>query len=235
MYISKRRCFAISRIQGYPVEFQHLYLHKGAEEEESSAMPTPEAAPVVLTETELAPALMEEYVGYYYEDGRLIEAELIDKHLVFHFPWESNVRVFADSADRFYLKSANVQYTFRRDDEGQVDQMSIVTPNGSYPHGRIDPMISDCDQAGGICGNYHSDELQTSYLLRIEEGLLIADHFQNEDVKLFRLDTDHYLGNKWWFSSMKVLRDENNKVCGFTVNADQDNIQKMLWIKKFPE
>ena len=216
-------------------DIQHLYLHDEAVEIEPSEKPRAEDELAARTETELAPEMMEEYVGYYYEDGRLIEAELIDEHLVFHFPWESNVRVFADSADRFYLKNANVQYTFRRDDDGQVDQMSIVTPKGSYPHRRIDPMTSDCDQTGGICGEYYSDELQTSYLLRIEEGLLIADHFQNEDVKLFRLDTDHYLGNKWWFSRLNILRDENNRISSFTVNADQNNIQKMLWVKKFPE
>jgi len=183
------------------------------------------------TETELAPELMIEYVGYYYEDNRLIKAELIDGQLVFHFPWESNVVVFADSADRFFLKNSEVEYLFHRNKEGYVDQMSIVTPNGSYPHGRIDPSIPDCDQAGGICGTYFSDELKTSYVLKIENGMLIADHFHNEDVELLRLEEDLFKGNRWWFSSLELVRDKTGIINGFRVTADEENIQDLLFRK----
>jgi CubicO group peptidase (beta-lactamase class C family) len=228
-------------------DIQHLYLHKelagekpagfvgsadseGAADSEEGAthQDSAEEAPAERRGKELAPEMMEEYVGYYYEDDRLIKAELIDRQLVFHFPWESNVQVFVDSADRFFLKNSEVQYTFHRDKERHVDQMSIVTPKGSYPHRRIDPMISDNDQVRDICGKYYSDELQTSYVLKIEDGMLIADHFHNEDVELLRLEKDVFKGNKWWFSSLEFVRDKNGVITGFRITADEDNVQNLL-------
>jgi hypothetical protein len=34
---------------------------------------------------------------------------------------------------------------------------------------------------------------------------------------------------------MNILRDENKQVIGFAVSADEDNIQKMWWVKKSSE
>jgi CubicO group peptidase (beta-lactamase class C family) len=207
-------------------EIQHLYLHEGPGEEAAEV-----AEPPIRYEKKLDPERLKEYAGYYYEDERLIKAEMINDQLVLHFPWESNVQVLADSADRFFLKGTNVLYTFQRDKDGQVDQMSIVTPNGKYPHGKINPAISDADQVEEICGEYYSHELKTSYVLRIENGLLTADHFHNEDVELLQLERDLFKGNRWWFSTLELVRDKNKAITGFRITADQNNVQDLFFQK----
>jgi len=212
-------------------DIQCLYLHEEPVEEDMPEEEEPEPAIAVRTEKKMDPSKMEEYVGYYYEDERLIEAELIDGHLVLHFPWESNVQVYSDSTDSFFLKGTDVQYTFRRDKEGKVDQMSIITPNGKYPHNKIDVSISDADLAGEICGEYYSDELKTSYVLKIKDGMLMADHFHNEDVGLLQLEKDLFKGNKWWFTSLKFVRDKNTEIKGFRLSADDGNVQDLLFLK----
>lgn len=214
---------------GVYVDDEIFQLYLG---DEPSEEPLSENKPVTRTEITMDPLVMEEYVGYYYEDNRLIKTEIKNNNLVFHFPWESNVEVLADSADRFFLKGTEVQYLFSRDESGKVIQMSIVVPNGSFPHGKINPEISDCERTQGLCGEYYSEELKTFYTIRIKDGRLIADHLHNEDVELLRMDENHYRGDKWWFSEMEIIRDENNQVEGFELHADADNIQHLVWIRQ---
>jgi CubicO group peptidase (beta-lactamase class C family) len=187
---------------------------------------------ITLGEVNLDPNILEEYVGYYMHDSRVIKVEMVNKNLILHLPWESNVRIHAESVDTFFLKNVDVKYSFKRDEEGNVSQLTIHAPSGDFPHGRIDSRVSDCEEIEGFCGEYYSNELRTSYEIKIEDGRLIADHLHNEDVSLIRLDNNHYIGDKWWFSDIELNRDENNEIEGFRLNADQNNIQDLLWTKK---
>ena len=61
---------------------------------------------------------------------------------------------------------------------------------------------------------------------------LLAEHMHNEDVQFMRLNENLYIGDKWWFEEMEVVRNADGLVAGFRVNADNDLVQNVLFEKK---
>ena len=59
-----------------------------------------------------------------------------------------------------------------------------------------------------------------------------VEHFQNEDILLMRSGSDQYMGDKWWFSELEFLRNENNNITGFRLNADGDHVKRLLFVRK---
>ena len=92
--------------------------------------------------------------------------------------------------------------------------------------------MNQWSDAADLVGEYFSEELQTTYRIVMENNRLILKHLQNEDVLLQRLDKDNYIGDAWWFSKVKILRNDQNNVTGFRLNADEDRIQNLMFIKK---
>ena len=47
-----------------------------------------------------------------------------------------------------------------------------------------------------------------------------------------RSGSDQYMGDKWWFSEIEFLRDENNQTTGFRLNADEGHVKRLLLVRK---
>jgi CubicO group peptidase (beta-lactamase class C family) len=191
--------------------------------------------PTIVSRTEVAvePAILEEYVGMYGQDSFIIRVERLDNSLVIHQPMDPNIRVYPESTTKFFLKDGVVQYSFQRDGEGQVNQLTIHTSQGGeFQFDKLDPKVSGYDNVEGLLGEYYSDELETTYRIGIREDQLVVTHFQNEEVFLVRVDQDHYFGDVWWFSEVEFIGNKDNDVIGFRLNADQDSVQNLLFVKR---
>jgi hypothetical protein len=191
--------------------------------------------PTIVSRTEVAvePAILKEYVGMYSQDSFIIRVERLNSSLVIHQLMDPNIRLYPESTNKFFLKDGVERYSFQRDGEGQVNQLTIHTSQGGeFQLDRLDPKVSGYDDVETLLGEYYSDELETTYRVAIRENQLIVEHFQNEEVFLVRVDQDHYWGDTWWFSEVRFIRDENNDVTGFRLNADQDSVQNLLFVKK---
>jgi CubicO group peptidase (beta-lactamase class C family) len=67
----------------------------------------------------------------------------------------------------------------------------------------------------GLAGTYRSEELDTSYTLRVEDGKLFADHIRNGSIALTPLGKDAWTGNQWWCQSLTVEHNTAGQVTGF--------------------
>ena len=130
------------------------------------------------------------------------------------------------------MKGTNQQYSFQRDWDGKVYQLTIHTSGDGYLYRKLDSNASGYKNVEELCGEYFCPELQTIYNIKIKDKQLIVEHFQNDDILLMRLDKDHYLGDKWWFFEIEFLRDENNQITGFRLNADEGHIKRLLFVRK---
>ncbi len=70
-------------------------------------------------------------------------------------------------------------------------------------------------------GDYYSAELDTTYSFVVDDGVLIATHFRNPDVRLTALDADEFRGDQWWFRDVMFLRDAQGNIDAFEINADR--------------
>lgn len=185
------------------------------------------------TEVEIDPKLLQEYDGAYKLKDRIINAEKVADHLVIHFPWGESVRVYPESNERFFVKDANMAFSFLRDKNGKVDRLIYrFKGKDNPPFRKLESDVSKYSDITGLCGDYTSRELQTTYTVKIQDGRLIIAHLHNEDVRLTQIDKDHYIGDQWWFVDLRLIRDENDRVTGFKLNADSNNIQNLLFTKK---
>jgi hypothetical protein len=156
----------------------------------------------------------------------------LDNGLVIHQPGDPNIGVYPESATKFFLKDGVEQYSFQRDAKGQVNQLTIhISQGGEFRLDRLDPTVSGYDDVAALVGEYYCAELETTYRVEMREDQLVVAHFQNEDVFLVPVGQDHFLGDTWWFSEVEFIR-QDNAVLGFRLNADQDSIQNLLFVRK---
>jgi CubicO group peptidase (beta-lactamase class C family) len=185
------------------------------------------------TEVVVEPDILEEYVGVYGQDSTVISVERWNNGLAIHLPWDPNIRVYPESDTKFFMRDGVEQFSFQRDGAGQVSQMTIHTQQGGrFELDRLDATVSGYDDVEALLGGYFSGELETTYRIAIKGDRLVVEHFQNEEVLLVRVDQDHYWGDRWWFSDVRFIRDEDNQVIGFLLNADQESVQNLLFVKQ---
>jgi CubicO group peptidase (beta-lactamase class C family) len=67
----------------------------------------------------------------------------------------------------------------------------------------------------GIQGVYRSEELDTTYTLRLEEDHLFADHIRNASIELTPTGPDTWTGGIWWCTTLVVERNAAGDVSGF--------------------
>ena len=67
-------------------------------------------------------------------------------------------------------------------------------------------------------GDYYTEELDTTYSIRVHENGLVAQHIRHDDILLTYAD-DHFLGNTWFFPEIHFTRDETGQVTGFRLTG----------------
>ena len=184
-------------------------------------------------EVEIDPDLLQDYIGTYkWFENSTFEIGRTKTHLVVHFPWGDDVIVYPESLNKFFRKDFDVQFTFLRDEHGKVNRLIYrFLGEDNLPFKKLDSDVSGYLDVTAFLGDYYSHELQVTYKVKIENNRLIVENLQNEDVMLLQIDKDNYLGDKWWFTKIRLIRNQNNQVKEFEVNADSNNIQKLSFVK----
>ena len=67
-------------------------------------------------------------------------------------------------------------------------------------------------------GNYYTEELDTTYSIRVHENQLVAQHIRHDDI-LLTYTGDHFLGNAWFFPEIRFTRDDTGQVTGFRLTG----------------
>ena len=60
-------------------------------------------------------------------------------------------------------------------------------------------------------GDYYTEELDTTYSIRLYENQLVARHIRHDDILLTYAD-GHFLGNTWFFPEIHFTRDDAGQV-----------------------
>ena len=73
--------------------------------------------------------------------------------------------------------------------------------------------------------------MKTEYAVAIRHKTLRLEHLHNDDVKLQKVDRDHFRGSQWWCTSLTFTRDEAGKVTGFKITCDEGNVNNLRFLK----
>ena len=74
------------------------------------------------------------------------------------------------------------------------------------------------EQLAEFEGDYYTEELDTTYSIRVREDQLVAKHIRHDDILLTYAD-GHFLGNTWFFPKIHFTRDDTGHVIGFSLTG----------------
>lgn len=165
-------------------------------------------------------SIFEEYVGTYQdESGTITRVEKRGDELYAQTEGQPKVAVFPLSESRFFLKEAELEVAFGRDDQGAVSRMVVHTEGSEVRCQRVTRQPIQRHVATDLAGDYFSDELSTAYRIVVDGDHLAAKHAGNKDIRLTYIEKDTYKGGAWFFSWVEFERNGDGDVTGFRVTG----------------
>ncbi|MYC74738.1 beta-lactamase family protein [Candidatus Poribacteria bacterium] len=69
-------------------------------------------------------------------------------------------------------------------------------------------------------GDYYTEELDTTYTIRVRGDGLVAQHRRHDDIVLTYVD-GHFRGDSWFFPEIHFIRDDTGRVTGFRLTGNR--------------
>ncbi len=128
----------------------------------------------------------------------------------------------------FTFVQAGIRIVFERGDNNKVNQFTLFQGGqemvckrlGTFDEGTVDLSIYE--------GNYYSEELMTTYMIRLEENKLVAKHQRHDDVGLDPIQGDQFTANVWFMGLVEFVR-EGEAISGMKVTNGR---VRNLWFEK---
>jgi len=74
------------------------------------------------------------------------------------------------------------------------------------------------EQLAEFEGDYYTEELDTTYTIRVCEDGLVAQHRRHDDIFLTYAD-DHFVADVWFFPEVRFTREDTGRVTGFRLTG----------------
>lgn len=103
--------------------------------------------------------------------------------------------------------------------DGRARRLLVSRGNATWIGERVDPVPPE--GLASYAGRYYSDELETTWTLSVEDGVLTARHLMNDDVTLTPVLRDLFDGDAWFLSEVRFLRDAGGRVTGMLISASR--------------
>lgn len=183
---------------------------------------TPEPAKTAVTErtaVKVDPAILEAYPGRYLLDGRTLVVISKEGDKLMGQPGSSpKAELIPQSETTFFVKEANSEITFERDEKGNVVRFAMKNASQSQSAKRLDEPATP-SQLTQFAGNYYSPELGTSYMIVVKDEKLVAQHRRHDDIALVELEGDLFSSNRWFFQTVQFTRDSEKRITGFRLSS----------------
>jgi len=179
----------------------------------------PKPATAERTSVKVDPAILESYAGRYLLDGRTLVLITKEGDKLRGQPGNApKAEMIPQSETTFFVKEANSEVTFERDEKGNVVRFAMKSGTQSQSAKRlVAPAVAA--QLTQFAGEYYSPELGTSYTMVLKDGKLIAQHRRHDDISLTELDGDLFSGNRWFFQTVQFTRDDEKRITGFRLTS----------------
>ncbi len=176
-------------------------------------------APVERKAVKVDSAIFDAYVGRYLIDGRtLVTISKEDNKLMGQAAGQSKSELIPMSETTFFVKEANFELSFERDEKGNVVRFVRKSGTQNQSAKRLNAPAT-ATQLAQFAGDYYSPELGTSYTIVVKDGQLVAQHRRHDDIVLSELEGDLFSGNRWFFQTVEFTRDSEKRITGFRLSS----------------
>ncbi len=176
---------------------------------------------------------MAERIGKYYsmDKGLLLEIREAEGTMVMDFPWQSGMRVSVLPEDKFYLERYGYTFAFKAESGGKVTGLEFILEDRKSHYRKLQSDPSKWKDLEDILGEYFCDEIKATYLIAEDAGSVTVESLLNADVKLLQYDNNTCLGDAWWFSTIRLTRNNSGAVTGFLLDADNKRVSGLRFRK----
>jgi CubicO group peptidase (beta-lactamase class C family) len=165
------------------------------------------------------PAIYEAYEGKYKLPIGLVTLTRQGDRLMGKAGGETKFELFPESETKFFLKIVDAQIVFQKNEQGQVNTFTLFQGGEEMVGEKIKPPSLTAEELAEYEGSYYSEEVGTTYSIVVKDGKLIAKHRRHEDMPLSASDADQFVGEKWFFTNVQFIRDEENTVKGLKLSG----------------
>lgn len=125
-------------------------------------------------------------------------------------------------------KEADIAIRLYRQKDGAINRLTIYSDYTSTAR-RVDETHFHPKSLQHYTGAYYSPELNTTYDFIVEDGKLLARHHRHPDFQLHPIERDRLSADAWFFSQVKVVRDDRGQITGLRVSNGR---VRDLWFEK---
>ena len=138
--------------------------------------------------------------------------------MLFVFGNNQNKLLAKSLKDTFYaINNAEQKFVFSI--KGKDTLVRAITPDQVFKLKKYAKVNPSDETLKTYTGTYYCPELDCSYGIILKDHQLILTNAKYPDTKLTLLNSDHLQNNNWWMNHLMMLRNSNDKIIGFEVNA----------------
>ena len=178
-------------------------------------------------EVDVPAATLDRFTGLYkLGPGWYVTIRRDGSRLMTRATAEAEFPLSARSPSMFWVAGYNASMGFTADSSG----VAMLYRGRRIP--RLAAGVPDTTtQKADIAGVYASDELETSYTVRVSGDSVTLWHFRHGSIPLTRAWGDDFRGGQWFLQSVEFQRNAAGKVTGFVVNAG-DRVRNVIFLKR---
>jgi hypothetical protein len=159
--------------------------------------------------------LLKKYTGtYQLGPGWLVTITLENGQLMTQANGEDKFSTAAKSDSVFWIDAYGASMTFVKEKNGEVNLLRYKSIQAK----KIIPVIADPAKYSEYAGTYHSEELETEYMVSVKENKLFMHHMRLGDFELSPDPSgqDQFSGQ---IGSIKFFTDDHKRIIGFKVSG----------------
>lgn len=214
---------------GKAFEMANLYLASQLKETKPAAAPVAAGAP---KEVKIVPAVFDAYAGEYeLQPGFTLSFKREGERFFTQATGQGQAEIFPSSDSTFFLKIVDAQVTFHKAKDGKADKLTLHQ-NGNHIARRVTSYAPTAEDLKEYEGKYYSPELETFYTIKLADGKLQMIHVHHGETTLKVVSKDRVQVPWWFFQSVEMIRDSNNKISG--LRASNGRVRN-LWFGRLPD
>ena len=116
--------------------------------------------------------------------------------------------------------SVDLKVRFRTRDRSKTMHISIDGKETDIFE-RYTPRQNTSEELKQYIGTFYSGELNTHYIVKVEDGNLVVTHARIGRISLAPAKTDYFTSDGWRFSTLKFERNADDNIVGFRLRSSR--------------
>ncbi|MEM7102725.1 MAG: serine hydrolase [Bacteroidota bacterium] len=192
-------------------EIAEIYLEEHIEQKPTSKEKAETAEAEETNTVEIDIEILEAYNGKYeIAPGFILTISSEDSQLFGQATGQGRFPLTPNSTTEFGFADAGIKIVFERNDDNSIPHLTLYQGANVIECKRMKDFDADGVDLKAYEGDYYSEELLTTYMLRVEDGKLVAKHQRHDNIGLTPTKEDHFSGNVWFMGQIEFTRDGEN-------------------------